>query len=41
MVYDPKRHLCYDGYSKVALRDLLVLALLDLPPGATRVAGEL
>lgn len=40
-VYDPARHLCYHGHIKAALRDLMVLELLDLPPGATLPAGEL
>ncbi|NPV46644.1 MAG: hypothetical protein HPY69_06785 [Armatimonadetes bacterium] len=40
-VYDPARHLCYHGHIKAALRDLMVLELLDLAPGATLPAGDL
>lgn len=40
-VYDPDRNLCYHGHIKDTLRDLMILELLGLPPGAELPARDL
>jgi len=40
-VYHPGEHLCYHAHIKSALRDLMILERLGLPPGATLPAREL
>lgn len=40
-VYHPGEHLCYHGHIKSALRDLMMLERLGLPPGATLPARDL
>ncbi len=40
-VYHPGEHLCYSAHPKNVLRDLRMLEVLGLPPGATLPAREL
>jgi len=40
-VYHPGEHLCYHAHPKNVLRDLRMLEILGLPPGATLPAREL
>ena len=40
-VYHPGEHLCYHGHPKSILRDLRMLEVLGLKPGATLPAREL
>jgi hypothetical protein len=40
-VYHPGENLCYHAHPKNVLRDLRMLAVLGLPPGATLPAREL